>query len=318
MKQDQFSQQRLGVLSAAGAYILWGILPVYWKFIYVVPAQEILAHRIVWSFVFMVFVLLISKRLESFRNDLREIVSERKKLLGVIAASVLISINWYTYIWAVSHDRVVESSLGYYINPLVSVLLGIIVLKEKLSFWQIISFMLATIGVVNLVVHFGAIPWVALTLAVSFGLYGLSKKMVNVGAMTGLTLETLFISPVALLYIGYVHNNGNGAMSFTAPSVTLLLVGAGIITAVPLLLFASGAKQLPLSVIGFLQYIAPTLMLILGVFLYHEPFTGIHLASFILIWVALVIFSLSKTGLFVGIESLAFKNKKIKAKGYKG
>jgi len=155
---------------------------------------------------------------------------------------------------------------------------------------------------------------VALTLAVSFGLYGLSKKMVNVGAMTGLTLETLFISPVALLYIGYVHNNGNGAMSFTSPAVTLLLVGAGIITAIPLLLFATGAKQLPLSVIGFLQYIAPTLMLILGVCLYHEPFTGVHLASFILIWVALVIFFLSKTSLFMGFNHMTFKNKKIKDK----
>jgi len=307
MKFDQSNEQLTGVLSAAGAYFLWGLLPVYWKLMPNVPAQEVLAHRIVWSFVFMVFVLLVSEKGKTFWGECKEIISQRHKLFGIVLTSALISINWFTYIWAVSHNHIVQSSLGYYINPLVSVLLGVIVLKEKLSLWQIISFLLAAVGVLNMVIHFGAVPWVSLTLAASFGLYGLSKKMVNAGAMTGLTLETLFVAPFALMFIWSVHNGGNGAFGFDNPIIAWLLIGAGAITAVPLLLFAAGAKRLPLAVIGFLQYISPTLMLILGVFFYHESFTSVHLMSFVLIWVALTIFSLSRTSLFTHLESQFLK-----------
>lgn len=308
MKNTQPNEQILGITSAIGAYVLWGILPIYWKLVSSVPSQEILAHRIVWSFLFMVLILIVTRKIKTFRNELSQIVSKPIKIFGIIMSSVLISINWFTYIWAVNNNHVVETSLGYYINPLVSVVLGIIVFKEKLSFWQMVAFFLALIGVLNITFHFGAFPWVAITLAISFALYGLSKKTVNTGALTGLTLETLLISPFALAYLSlYAHSSGHGALSADNPLISGLIVGAGIVTAIPLILFASGAKRLPLSVIGFLQYIAPTLMLILGVFLYHEPFTHVHIISFSFIWIALTIFSLAKTKFFIQHEPVFYK-----------
>lgn len=307
MKVEQCSEQSLGIASAAGAYVLWGILPVYWKLVHDVPSEQVLAHRIVWSFVFMVFVLLATRKLGGFWGELCEIFSQPKKLIGITMASALISLNWFTYIWAVNNEHMIEASLGYYINPLVSVLLGIVVLKEKLSFWQIISFLLATLGVLNITLHFGAFPWIAITLAVSFGLYGLLKKTVNLGAMSGLTIETLMISPFALLFISYTQQNGHGAFSLSSPLTTGLLIGSGVITAIPLILFASGAKRIPLSMMGFLQYIAPTLTLIFGVFLYQEHFTKLHLTSFVFIWTALIVFSLAKTRFFVKMEPKLFK-----------
>lgn len=307
MKLEQTNERVVGIASAAGASVLWGIFPVYWKLVYQVPALEILSHRVAWSFIFLVLVLLVTGKLRSFWGELCEIFSRLKKLSGVFAAALLISLNWLTYIWAVNNNHIIETSLGYYINPLVSVLLGIIVLKEKLSFWQMASFFLAMIGVLNMTLHFGAFPWIALVLAVSFGLYGLCKKMINLGAVTGITMETLIISPFALFYLNYVHSNGSGAFGFNSPGLSLLLAGAGIVTAVPLILFASGARRLPLSIVGFLQYISPTLTLILGIFLYHEPFTGVHLASFIIIWLALTIFSLARTRSFIQLESMLLK-----------
>lgn len=307
MKIKQVNEQGIGIASAAGAYLIWGLLPIYWKLIYHVLPQEVLAHRIVWSFCFMVILLIATGKLRTFLGEVHEVILQSKRLLGIIMTAVIISVNWFTYIWAVNHDHVIESSLGYYINPLVSVLLGVFVLKERLSFWQTVSFFLALIGVLNMTFHFGSVPWIALVLAMSFALYGLLKKMVNIGAITGITLETLLISPFALIFIGFVHKNGNGAFAFDASITSLLLVGAGVVTAVPLILFASGANRLPLSVIGFLQYIAPTLMLILGVFIFHEPFTAVHLTSFAFIWAALIIFSLARTTIFVQLENIFVK-----------
>ncbi|WP_027364466.1 EamA family transporter RarD [Desulfotruncus alcoholivorax] len=309
MKTDQTNLQATGIASAAGAYILWGILPVYWKLIQQVPSEQILAHRFIWSFVFLLAVILVTRKTGTCLSEVSEIVKEPRKLICVMLASVLISINWFTFIWAVNHNHILETSLGYYINPLVSVMLGIIVLKEKLSFWEAVSFLLAIIGVLNMTFHYGVFPWVALTLAFSFGLYGLFKKMVDIGAITGITLETLFITPIALTFVFYVHINGTGAFSINTPMVTALLMGAGVVTAVPLVLFANGAKRLPLSIVGFLQYIAPTLTLFLGIFLYHEPFTSSRLTSFIFIWAALTIFSLSKTSWFNQMEPVFFKKK---------
>ncbi len=307
MKKEKPNEQLIGIISATGAYILWGILPVYWKLVQNVPPFEILAHRVIWSFVFLALVIFLSGRIISFFIEVRTLIAHKKRALGVLAASVLVTANWLTYIWAVNNNHIVESSLGYYINPLVSVLLGIIVLKEKLSFWQTVSFVLATIGVLNITVHYGSFPWIALTLATSFGLYGLIKKMVNLGAITGIALETLLISPFMLAYLGHVHLRGNGAFGMDFPVTSGLLMGAGVITAIPLVLFSAGATRLPLSVIGFLQYIAPTLMLVFGVFLYHEPFTRVHLVSFIFIWTALAIFSLSRTGLLADHEPVFLK-----------
>ncbi len=307
MKLQKPNEQNIGIASAIGAHLLWGILPVYWKLVNCVPALEILAHRIVWCFVFLVLVLLATGKISSFLDELRELVSNLKKLFGIIIASLFISVNWLTYIWAVNTNHVIDTSLGYYINPLVSVLLGIIVLKEKLSFWQMVSFFLAMIGVLNMTFQFGAVPWISLILAASFGLYGLCKKMINLGEVTGITLETLAVSPLALLYLAYVYNNGGGAFGLANPGISGLLAGAGIMTALPLLLFASSTRRLPLSVVGFIQYISPTISLLLGVFLYHEPFTSSHLVSFIFIWTALTVFSLSRTKTLIQLESLLLK-----------
>ncbi|GAB6158730.1 EamA family transporter RarD [Desulfotomaculum varum] len=307
MKKLQPAENRQGIAFALGAYLLWGILPAYWKLVQHVPSSEVLAHRIVWSFIFMLVILLAGSKWRAFREELAEIKNNPKKCLGVIAASLLITANWFIYIWAVNRDRIIETSLGYYINPLVSVLLGILVLKERLSFWQTVSFLLALLGVLNMTFHFGAVPWVALTLAISFALYGLIKKVINIGAITGITIETLLISPFTLLYLIHLHLTGAGSFRFSSPGLAALLIGAGIVTALPLILFAKGANRLPLSILGFLQYLAPTIALLLGVFIYHESFTRVHLISFSFIWAALLIFSLSKTGALVRLESLLLK-----------
>lgn len=312
MKNKQTNEQFIGVVSGAGAYLLWGILPVYWKLLHSVQPMEVLAHRIVWSFCFLVFILSVTGRLFSFMGELRKIAAEPLKLAKITAASLILSVNWLTYIWAVNNDHVIETSLGYYINPLISVLLGILVLKEKLSFWQIVSFGLALIGVLNMTLHFGAIPWAALSLAFSFGFYGLFKKLVNLGAVTGITLETFLVTPMALLYIIYIQKSGYGSFGVTSSAATWFLMGAGIVTAVPLILFAGGANRLPLTIVGFLQYISPTMTLILGVFLYHESFSATHLTSFIFIWAALIIFSLSRTRSFMQLDIL-LKRKVLKA-----
>lgn len=309
MKEDvgvkfEPGEQFLGILSAAGAFILWGIFPIYWKLVDQVPALQIMSHRVAWCFVFMALVILVTKKLGVFLSELRKIFSSIKSFSGIFLASGLISVNWLTYIWAVNNDHIIETSLGYYINPLVSVLLGVIVLREKLSLWQMVSFVLAAVGVLNMTLHFGSVPWIALVLAMSFGLYGLSKKIIHLSAVTGIAVETLFISPFALLYLYYAHSSGVGAFALNNPGVSLTLAGAGVVTAIPLILFAGGAKRLPLSNIGFLQYTSPTIALVIGVFLFHEPFNRVHLVSFVLIWVALTIFSLARTRLFIQMENV--------------
>lgn len=298
MKPNFDKQQAAGIASGAGAYLLWGILPLYWKLVSEVPSEAVLAHRIIWSFVFMIIIFLVMGKVSSLWKDFISISKQPKKMISISFASLFISINWFAFIWAVNHDHVIQTSLGYYINPLISVLLGILFLKERLSFWQFISVLLATIGVLNLVFQFGEIPWVSLILAMSFGFYGLLKKTAKIGAMVGLTIETMMITPFALAYLALTTNGIGEALYTSDINLMLLLLGAGVITAVPLLLFATGANRISLSLIGFLQYIAPTLMLIQGVFLYGEPFTTAHAISFSLIWIALLIFTLSRTKLF--------------------
>lgn len=285
-------QEKLGIIYTTGAYILWGFLPIYWKLIDAVPAGEILAYRIVYSFLFMIVIVLLTRNWAGFFKEFKRIIKDKKELISISAASVLISLNWLTYIWAVNTDHVIQASLGYYINPLISILLGMIVLKEKLTRNQWVSFGLAGIGVFYLTFHFGVFPWISFVLAFTFGFYGLLKKMVNVSAMFGLTIETMIVTPIALIYLAALSKTAPVSSNFADP-ITLLLIGAGIATAIPLLLFASGAKQIPLAMLGFLQYIAPTIMLILGVFLYHEVFTRAHLVAFIFIWSALIIYMLS-------------------------
>jgi chloramphenicol-sensitive protein RarD len=293
------SENQVGVISAAWSYLIWGLLPIYWKLVDVVSSEEILANRVVWSFVFMIVLLALSKKISRLKDTLQQLWTNKKQLIALILASLLISCNWFVYIWAVNSDHMIEASLGYYINPLVSVLLGLIILKEKLNIPQIVSLVLATIGVLVLTLNYGSFPWISITLAVSFGLYGLAKKMIKLDSAIGLTLETMIVTPLGVIYMIYLFVQGNSSFFAISPTIDLLLIGAGAATATPLLFFAIGAQKIPLSTLGFLQYIAPTISLILGVFVYGEHFSKSHLLAFVFIWSALTIYSISKTKLFV-------------------
>ncbi|MFZ5652634.1 MAG: EamA family transporter RarD [Bacillota bacterium] len=317
MKLEQSAGQTAGIVSAASAYIIWGFMPIYWKLIHFVPSMEVLTHRVVWSLALMAFVLLAAGKTKAFISEISDTARKPKQLLSLIFASFFITVNWLTFIWAVSNNRIIETSLGYYINPLVCVLFGVVVLKEKLYLWQTAAFVLAAIGVLNMTINYGSFPWAALVLAVSFGIYSLLKKVINLGAIAGITSETLIISPFAIMYLTYIHQSGNGAFGINSPVVSGYLIGAGIVTAVPLLLFSAGAIRLPLSTVGFLQYIAPTLALILGVFLYDEPFTAVHIVSFVFIWAALTIYSLSKTRTFIKLESIFLKAFRFRTNTYR-
>ncbi|MFC7391487.1 EamA family transporter RarD [Scopulibacillus cellulosilyticus] len=302
MESSQSKELMLGALAAIGAYVLWGVLPIYWKLIDGVTAEEVLAQRIIWSFIFMFIIVLITRNMPLLVCDIKQLVATPKKLFSIIAASFVITINWYIFIWAVGHGHVVQSSLGYYINPLISVLMGVIFLKERLSMWQIVSFIIALIGVLLMTIETGTFPWISLGLALSFGLYGLLKKTIHLRAMTGLTIETFIVAPIALIYLVFFNSHAGHSMMFVKPSLTLLLMGAGIVTAIPLLLFAVGANRISLTMVGFFQYIAPTLMLILGTLLYHEPFNRDNLVTFILIWASLILYAVSRTKWLVIIE----------------
>ena len=282
----------IGMSFIAVAYIVWGILPIYWKFLNQVPALEILAHRIIWSFIFVLVIVVIIKR-KLLKDFFQVQMRQKKTWLGLLLASVLISINWLTYIFAVNTNHIVEASLGYYINPLVTVLLGVFVLRERMNRWQAASFLLAGIGVIYMTVSLGRLPWIALVLALTFGFYGLSKKLIKVDSILGLLLETLFMVPFALLFLAYLGVNGQGSFLGGSLKVDLLLLGSGVATAVPLLWFGIGAQKIPLYLIGFLQYIAPSISLIIGVVLYGEPFTHDHVITFSCIWLALAIFTVS-------------------------
>ena len=285
-------ENTIGISFTAGAYILWGILPIYWKFLDQVPALEILAHRVIWSFIFVLIIVVILKR-KLLKNFFQVQMSQKKTWLGLFLASLFISINWLTYIYAVNMNHIVEASLGYYVNPLVAVLLGVFVLREKVNVLQAVSFVLAGIGVLYMTLSVGKLPWISLILALSFGFYGLSKKLIKVDSILGLLLETLFVFPFAILFLAYLGVNDQHSFSTGSLKTDLFLLGSGIVTALPLLWFGIGAQKIPLYMVGFLQYIAPTISLILGVLMYGEPFTRDHVVTFACIWIAIAIFTIS-------------------------
>lgn len=287
------NEKTAGVVYAVAAYILWGILPVYWKLVDSVFSIEILSNRIVWAFVFTALVVAINRQWD----EIKHIARDRKQMFYIFIASILIAINWGLYIWAVNSNMIVDSSLGYYINPLLAVVLGVIIYKEKLGFWTGAALIIASVGVLIKTIQFGKIPWVSLGLAVSFALYGAIKKSVKASSIVGLTLETAMLTPFAAVYIVSRHVSGLGAFKTESTFVILLLLGAGIVTAVPLLFFASGAKRLPMSLIGFTQYISPTISLIIGIFVYHEGFTATDVIAFCFIWAALAIYTVSQMNL---------------------
>ncbi|MDO3676428.1 EamA family transporter RarD [Paenibacillus ehimensis] len=278
-----------GIIYGLLAYLAWGLLPLFWKTFISVSSGEILGHRVVWSFVFVALLLLIGGRWKALKSAF----SERKNVLPMIGCSLLISLNWLIYIWAVNHDRVVETSLGYYINPLISVLLGVCFLGERLRVVQWAAMALATAGVTVLTFSYGSVPWISLALALSFGVYGLVKKKMHLEPMVSLAGETVVVLPVAAVYLLVVGMTGQSTTSSLSADYQLLLALSGVATAMPLLWFAQAAQRLSLTTVGFLQYLAPTISLILGVALYDEPFTTVHLISFCLIWSALLLFTLS-------------------------
>lgn len=284
------NEKTVGVIYAVAAYTLWGVLTIYWKLIDGVFPIEILSNRIVWAFVFTVVIIAATKQW----GELKRIVKDKKQMLYIFIASILIAFNWGLYIWAVNSNRIIDASLGYYINPLVAVALGVIIFKEKLSLWQGIALSTAFFGVIIKTLQYGKIPWISLGLAISFGLYGAMKKFVKANSIVGLTLETTMITPIAAVYIASRQFSGVGAFGRESAVVIFLLIGSGVVTAIPLLLFASAARRLPLSVIGFTQYISPTISLFIGIFMYHEGFTSIDMISFVFIWSALVMYSLSQ------------------------
>jgi chloramphenicol-sensitive protein RarD len=281
-------ETRLGLLYTTGAFLLWGAVPVYWKTLQHVPALEILAHRIVWSLVFVAIWMTIRRRWP----DLREVFRRPRTVAALFASTIFIATNWGLFIYAVVTDRVLATSLGYYINPLVNVLLGLIVLKERLNRRQWTAVALAGLAVVLLTVQVGELPWISLVLPVSFGFYSLLRKTVRADAVVGLTFETAALAPLAVGFLLRQEHLGIGALGHQGLRVDLLLVTAGLVTAVPLILFTLGVRRIPLSTAGLLQYIAPTCTFLLAVLLYDEPFSTAHAISFGLIWTALVIYSL--------------------------
>jgi chloramphenicol-sensitive protein RarD len=279
-----------GVIYAAGAYVTWGIIPIFWKFLEQVGdvgAVEIVVHRIVWTLIFGLAALAAWNRLPKLWAALRN----PRTLLALTASALLIATNWGLFIWAVTADRIIDSSLGYYINPLVSFLLGVVWLGERLTKLQMVAVGLALLGVVNQTVAVGYLPWLSLALAVSFGVYGLIRKTVPVESLEGLTVEVMVLAPVSLGFIMYMAAHGDGAFMHQSFGLDLLLVLAGPLTAIPLLLFAAGARLVRLSTMGFLQYLSPSISLLIAVFLYHEPFTKDHAVTFALIWSALALVS---------------------------
>lgn len=277
-----------GVLLALGAYFIWGIFPLYWKQIRQVPAPEILAHRIVWSLVFMAVMLAWRGEWASLWAALRDPSVRRTYLL----AGGLLAGNWGTYIWAVNTGYVVEASLGYFINPLLSVLLGVFFLKERLRRGQSVAVLFALAGVLYLTFGYGALPWIALALAGTFGLYGLVKKTSPLDAPRGLTAEMMALFIPALGYLLYLEFAGRAAFGHQDARMTTLLAFAGVVTAVPLLMFGAGARRIPLSMVGFLQYLAPTMQFLIGVLVYREPFPMERLLGFSLVWMGLLVYVL--------------------------
>ncbi len=275
-----------GIWYGVAAYAMWGFFPIYWKLLHEVPAIQLLGHRIAWSFLLLMAFIFVTRQWREFRS-----VAFNRKTLGIYAiAGVLLSLNWLIYVWGVNAGFIVETSLGYFINPLLSVLFGVIFLREKLRPMQWLPVIIAAVGVGYLAFTYGQLPWIALSLAVTFGLYGLVKKLSPLGSVFGLTLETGIVFPIALIYLIAAQAGGSGEFLHDGLTVDLLLVGAGVVTTIPLLMFASAAKEIPLNMIGVLQYFAPTIQFLIGVFIYKEPFDTARLTGFGIVWIALIIF----------------------------
>lgn len=293
-----------GVAYATSAFLIWGISPIYWKALRAVPSFEIILHRIVWSFFFLMPLILVMRRWKDFIGALKNY----RTLLILLFTALIISGNWLLYIWAVNSDKLLQASLGYYISPLVNVVLGTSFLKERLRPLQILAVLLAATGVLLLTIYYGEFPWIALALAVSFGFYSLIRKTAPVGSLAGLTVETLLLSIPALVYLFYLDSQGAGNIFRVSLKLDLLLMGCALVTATPLLFFTLGARRLYLSTVGLLQYIAPSCMFLLAVFLFREPFVKEQVVTFIFIWTALAIYSTDSFRYYKHTEQIQSKN----------
>ena len=283
------------MIAALSTYLIWGVLPLYWNLLARAEANEILAHRIIWSFVFMVVVLMVTKRWQSFKEDCRALWQDKKRGAILLLAAFTISLNWLTYIWAVNYGHVIDTSIGYYINPLMSVLFGIVFFRERISGLKKISLLLAAIGIVLMTYQLGKLPWVAVVLAVSFSVYGALKKQLHLNPFSSITLETLLMVPFAVPYIGILMMSPANHFSLATPDLALYLMGPGVVTAVPLVLFSYGANLLPLNVLGFFQYISPTIGLLLGIFFFHETFGMAQISALGFVWAAIVLFTVAES-----------------------
>jgi chloramphenicol-sensitive protein RarD len=276
-----------GLLAAAASFVIWGALPLYLAPIHELSSFQIIAHRIAWACVLVVIWLGLRGELGS----LRRLFNDPKVLSRLVLSALLVTVNWTGYVWAVGHGRVLEASLGYFINPLANVLLGVLFLRERLNAAQWTAVGIAAAAVLYIGIAAGATPWIALTVATSFSLYGLVRKVIHVEALEGLAVETIVLMPFALGYLIWCEVNGTGAFGHSSAGVNALLVGCGAVTAVPLVLFAVGTRLIPYSTVGLLLYITPCLQLLCGIYLYHEPFAGARALGFALIWLALVIYA---------------------------
>jgi chloramphenicol-sensitive protein RarD len=278
---------RSGIIYAALAFLCWGLFPIYFHALDGVPPLQILAHRMLWSLGFLLIVLLLRRQWKWLN-----VVREPRVFFSFVLSALLLSANWLVYIWSVTNHHVIEASLGYFINPLVNIMLGYLILKERLRTVQWVAIAIAVLGVLWLTWQTGTVPWIALFLAFSFGGYGLLRKTAALGALEGLSFETIVLFPLAAAYVIWLTVNGQNVFINTDSDTTrVLLVMAGPLTAIPLLLFASGARKIPLSILGLLQYLSPTLQFLLGVWLFKEAFTADRLVGFVLIWSALLLFA---------------------------
>jgi chloramphenicol-sensitive protein RarD len=283
MVEDKAKVRSLGLLYGVSAYTLWGLFPIYWPLLKPANPLEIVSHRAVWTLVFCFIILALTKTLKSTLSLLKR----PKIVAGLFLGSILISINWIIYIYAANTGHVIEASLGYFINPLVVIATGVIVLKEKMRPLQWTAVGIAAIGVAVLTIDYGRLPWIALGLALSWGSYGLVKKQLGLGALEGLSIETLLSSGFYLAYLIWLGNSGDGHFTYSL-TLTLLLIGGGAVTAIPLLLFNGSTNRLPLTLVGLLQYITPTIQFCIGVWYYHEDMPAARWAGFLIIWVALM------------------------------
>lgn len=288
MELNNSPNSRIGLTAALSAYGMWGILPLYWKALQVIPSWEIICHRIVWS-VLLTFILLLLKKRHTF---LFRTLTNRRILFTLIGTASLLGINWLVYIWAVNNGNIVESSLGYFINPLIAVLFGVVFLREKLRPGQWASLAVALGGVLYLTFSYGTFPWIGLTLAITFAVYGLLRKTADLPALEGLFGETLLLSIPASLTLIYLSSQGQSGFTTHGSPTTLLLIGTGLITSVPLLLFVFGAQRITMTALGLLQYLAPTIQFLIGLLVFQEPFPPAKMIGFIIIWSALFLFTL--------------------------